>query len=120
MARNMMQCVIFVKHFFTKKIVFSEIFNTPGRQGDDVAVRNPFIAIVNAKWYQGCYLRLDSYQFSLVQIAQNIFGHLCKALTIKHLQRLESNSTFCIFMIPACPGWVSVNLISAVLTVAAE
>ncbi len=63
---------------------------------------------------------LDSYQISFAQIVQNICRHLCKALTNKHLQRLEMNSTFCIFMIPACPGWESVNLILAVLTVAAE
>ena len=63
---------------------------------------------------------LDSYQISFAQIAQNICWHLCKALKNKLLQRLELNSTFCIFMIPACPGWVSVNLIVAVLTVAAE
>jgi len=36
---------------------------------------------------------LDSYQLSFAQIVQNICGHLCKAITNKHLQRFELNST---------------------------
>jgi hypothetical protein len=52
---NMMQCVIFVKNFLFKNRFLSEIFDTAGSQGEDFAVRNPFIAIVTAKWYQNCY-----------------------------------------------------------------
>ncbi|CAB1084890.1 hypothetical protein D1AOALGA4SA_12395 [Olavius algarvensis Delta 1 endosymbiont] len=37
-------------------------------------------------------MQLNSYQFNLVQNAKNIFGHLSKARTNKHLQRLELNS----------------------------
>jgi hypothetical protein len=62
-SSNMMQCVIFVKHFLIKKSFFIGIFDTPGCQGEDFAVRNPFIAFVSAKWYQNCYLLLGGIQW---------------------------------------------------------
>jgi len=65
-------------------------------------------------------INLDSYQFSFAQIMQDICGHLYKALPNKHLRELGMISTFYIFVIAICPGWVSVNPVFAVLTVAAE
>jgi len=61
---------------------------------------------------------LGSYQYSFVQNAQNIFGHLNKAATNKNLQRLELNSTIVIYIIAGCSGCVSFNPVIAVLTTA--
>jgi len=55
-----------------------------------------------------------------VQNAQRTLWHLFKALANRHLQGLKLDSTFCIFMIPACAGWVSENLILAVLMMEAK
>jgi hypothetical protein len=53
-------------------------------------------------------------------VCKTVVAILGKAPPDRHVKRLEMNSTFRIVRITACPGWVSVNLILAALTVAAE